>query len=300
MHRIFHDIHKDALILALYLVPAFLYCLYNNLTFVNLSHFDPTTYYLLMQFRVVITGILFQVIFKKRLSLVQWVSLILLTCGCILKQIEFDWTFSLDVDVAKFLNVHIVFVLLQTFCSCFAGVYNEYLLKKENCTADIYVQNIYMYLDSIAFNLVAMFIVDSNPLAAFSTENISKLGDWRVLLIMVNSALIGIITSFFLKKYNSILKVFAGALELVGSAVISYFLFGISILANTILSIIIVSLAMIMYTIYPMKDNNTNQSGDSKAPHNERNGMDDNQINLVDVPKNGCKFPVVADVHECK
>jgi solute carrier family 35 (UDP-sugar transporter), member A1/2/3 len=47
----------------LYFVPAFMYCLYNNLAFVNLATFDPTTYYLLLQFRVVITGIVFQVCF---------------------------------------------------------------------------------------------------------------------------------------------------------------------------------------------------------------------------------------------
>lgn len=52
---------KDAKVLLLYCVPAFLYCLYNNLAFVNLSKFDPTSYYLLLQFRVVITGVLFQV-----------------------------------------------------------------------------------------------------------------------------------------------------------------------------------------------------------------------------------------------
>jgi len=46
------------------MVPAFLYCLYNNLAFVNLATFDPTTYYLLLQLRVVVTGILFQIIFK--------------------------------------------------------------------------------------------------------------------------------------------------------------------------------------------------------------------------------------------
>jgi hypothetical protein len=45
----------------LYFVPAFMYCLYNNLAFVNLSAFDPTTYYLLLQFRVVVTGVVFQV-----------------------------------------------------------------------------------------------------------------------------------------------------------------------------------------------------------------------------------------------
>ena len=49
------------LVLALYFVPAFMYCLYNNLTFVNLEAYDPTTYFLLLQFRVVVTGVIFQV-----------------------------------------------------------------------------------------------------------------------------------------------------------------------------------------------------------------------------------------------
>lgn len=47
-----------------YFVPAFLYCLYNNLAFVNLSAFDPTTYYLMLQLRVVVTGVLFQVFYE--------------------------------------------------------------------------------------------------------------------------------------------------------------------------------------------------------------------------------------------
>ena len=49
----------------LYFVPAGLYCAYNNLGFVNLQHFDPTTYFLLLQFRVVVTGVVFQVMWKN-------------------------------------------------------------------------------------------------------------------------------------------------------------------------------------------------------------------------------------------
>ena len=48
-------------VLLLYIVPSFMYCLYNNLAFVNLANYDPTTYYLLLQFRVVVTGVIFQV-----------------------------------------------------------------------------------------------------------------------------------------------------------------------------------------------------------------------------------------------
>lgn len=53
-------LHSTSL-LKFYMVPSILYCVYNNLAFVNLLKFDPTTYYLLLQFRVVITGVIFQV-----------------------------------------------------------------------------------------------------------------------------------------------------------------------------------------------------------------------------------------------
>ena len=36
-------------VLGLYFVPAALYCLYNNLSFVSLSYFNPTTYFMFMQ-----------------------------------------------------------------------------------------------------------------------------------------------------------------------------------------------------------------------------------------------------------
>lgn len=52
---------QSAALLRFYMVPSALYCVYNNLMFVNLARFDPTTYYLLLQFRVVITGVIFQV-----------------------------------------------------------------------------------------------------------------------------------------------------------------------------------------------------------------------------------------------
>ena len=48
-------------VLCLYMIPAALYCLYNNLQFTNLASYDPTTYFLLLQMRVVVTSILFQV-----------------------------------------------------------------------------------------------------------------------------------------------------------------------------------------------------------------------------------------------
>ncbi|CAL4152239.1 unnamed protein product, partial [Meganyctiphanes norvegica] len=55
------EIKTHSKVLVLYMIPALLYCLYNNLAFVNLAAFDPTTYFLLLQLRVAVTGIVFQV-----------------------------------------------------------------------------------------------------------------------------------------------------------------------------------------------------------------------------------------------
>ncbi|KAL5018864.1 hypothetical protein ScPMuIL_004586 [Solemya velum] len=84
------EVYSQKKILLFYFIPASLYCLYNNLQFLNLETHDPTTYYLLLQLRVVITGLIYQGVFGRRLSRIQWMSLILLTFGCFMKEFNRD------------------------------------------------------------------------------------------------------------------------------------------------------------------------------------------------------------------
>ena len=99
---------KNKNMLGFYFVPAALYCLYNNLSFVSLSFFNPTSYFMFMQIRLLLTGLIYQVdcrneienllhiirgkkelkhpsihqiLFSKILSCKQWGSLLLLTIG---------------------------------------------------------------------------------------------------------------------------------------------------------------------------------------------------------------------------
>ncbi|XP_018573795.1 UDP-galactose transporter senju [Anoplophora glabripennis] len=251
------DIVKNKTVLLLYFVPAFLYCLYNNLAFINLSSFDPTTYYLLLQFRVVVTGVLFQVIFKKVLSKKQWISLLILTTGCMLKQVNFTQSETQSISSNKSTSVEFglsgVFILVQIICSCLAGVYNEYLLKKQGADINIFVQNVFMYLDSIICN-VLLLALNGNILSAFLYENIVKIFHYKVLFVMINNAAIGIVTSFFLKTLNSILKTFASALELVLTAILSYLFFSIPIYLNTVLAIVTVMFAIYLYSQNPVQN----------------------------------------------
>jgi len=267
------EINDNRDIFLRYFIPSFLYCLYNNLTFVNLTSYDPTTYFLLLQFRVVVTGVIFQILFSKRLTRMQWLSLILLTVGCIIKQVGHVKTSAMVDDSTKsdndsfanapmnFFNFSLVLILVQVFASCFAGVYNEYLLKENKNTAHIMMQNVFMYVDSIICNIILILIsgiFTSNEAFKLSNvlapESLSALLSPKVILIMVNNAAIGIVTSLFLKSLNSILKAFASALELMFTGVFAWIIFDIPLDVNTVIAIAIVSFSTWLYSRNPVQN----------------------------------------------
>eukprot|EP01135_Chromosphaera_perkinsii_P004148 Nk52_evm55s270 gene=Nk52_evmTU55s270 len=251
-------------IFMLYFVPAFMYTMYNNLSYVNLLHYDPTTYFLLLQIRVVVTGIVFQFLFNKQLSRTQWISLIVLTCGCVIK----EYGHMAGVDAAKTKsaeeleaarnsnNFYLMLIFVQVFCSCFAGVYNEKLLKGSAGNVDIMVQNSFMYIDSILSNVCFMY-VRGDLAGAISPTNIAALMEHNTMAIITNNALIGITTSLLLKHLNSIVKVYASAAELMITAVAAYFLFGITIDVYTVIAIGMVSYAIFSYTLNPVTNVST-------------------------------------------
>lgn len=152
------------------------------------------------------------------------------------------------------LSVDAIYIFIQLICSCLAGVYNEYLLKGEGARVNIYVQNVFMYVDSIVCNMV-LLILQGNSMDAINLANLRPVFSFNVIIIILNNAAIGIVTSFFLRYLNSILKTFASALELLFTAILCYFLFHIPIHLNTILSIAIVSVSIYLYTLSPVVNN---------------------------------------------
>lgn len=118
-----------------------------------------------------------------------------------------------------------------------------------------------MYIDSILCN-VGILVLQGN-MGAFNNVGPQIFMEPKVLLIMINNAAIGIITSFFLKNLNSILKTFASALELVFTAILCWMIFGIPIHLNTVLAIGTVSCAVILYSQNPV-DNTPKVSKDEE------------------------------------
>ena len=245
---------RNRQVLLLYFVPATLYCLYNNLSFLSLSYFDPTSYFMFMQTRLLLTGLIYQILFSKRLSMKQWGSLVLLTIGCM---VHARGTASGDASSTvlaaswSVLGVGLVFVFTQVLCSVFAGVYNEYLIKGKGADIDIMIQNVFMYLDSIACNMLLLG-VKGDLSTAFTFEALASIANPFVLILIVNNAVLGIVTSLFLKQLNSVLKAFASALEMVFTALLSWPLLGVPLTLHTAAALVAICTAVVIYAQNPV------------------------------------------------
>ncbi len=62
--------------------PALLYTIYNNLMFINLTNFNPPTYRILINLRILWSGLLASTFLKHSIGLRKWIALILLMFGC--------------------------------------------------------------------------------------------------------------------------------------------------------------------------------------------------------------------------
>ena len=164
---------------------------------------------------------------------------------------------------------------LQVFCSCFAGVYNEYLLKGKGSDIHIMVQNVFMYLDSIVCNCLIL-TYQGELTGAFTAASLSSILQVNVVSIIINNAAIGIVVSLFLRSLNSILKTFASALELMFTAVLCWFIFGIPVDVYTVIAILIVSAATYLYAQNPVVN-----KAKSDEVHHKENGASEKKTESV-------------------
>ena len=117
---------------------------------------------------------LLQILFRKHLSSKQWISLLILTVGCMVHAAGSGSDMNLsDVshvsdNFAQFV-LGCVFILIQVLCSVFAGVYNEYIIKGEGAEIHIMIQNVFMYLDSIICNILLLSVKVEKYLRALLT-----------------------------------------------------------------------------------------------------------------------------------
>lgn len=162
------------------------------------------------------------------------------------------------------------------------------------------LHNCYMYVTSIVCN-VAFILFQQNLFYGYSENKNDQADDGMgdgmfsflrgfnklvIAIVMINAS-IGIMTSLFIKTFNSVLKTFVSAIELMLTAILSFLIFGIPIYWNTVVAIFIVSTAILIYAMNPIQADNKDQRKnnskvdivDNESP-TKRNLLLDKQIDV--------------------
>ncbi|GKV22094.1 hypothetical protein SLEP1_g31993 [Rubroshorea leprosula] len=225
---------------ALLAVPAFLYAINNYLKFTMQLYFNPATVKMLSNLKVLVIAVLLKMIMRRRFSVIQWEALALLLIGISVNQLRSlpEGATSLGLPVTTIAYIYtLVFVTVPSL----ASVYNEYALKSQFDTS-IYLQNLFLYGYGAIFNFLAILgiAIFKGPSSLDILQGHSK----ATMLLICNNAAQGILSSFFFKYADTILKKYSSTVATIFTGIASAALFGHTLTMNFILGISIVFISM--------------------------------------------------------
>ncbi|XVE97179.1 hypothetical protein REPUB_Repub02eG0288900 [Reevesia pubescens] len=221
-------------------VPALLYAINNYLKFIMQLYFNPATVKMLSNLKVLVIAVLLKFIMRRKFSVIQWEALALLLIGISVNQLRSlpEGTKALGLPVTTGAYVYtLIFVTIPSL----ASVYNEYALKSQYETS-IYLQNLFLYGYGAIFNFLGILgtVVVKGPSSFDILQGHSK----ATMLLICNNAAQGILSSFFFKYADTILKKYSSTVATIFTGIGSAALFGHTLTMNFILGISIVFISM--------------------------------------------------------
>ena len=314
-----NELKEHSSMMLWYLIPAGLYALGDVLTYVNLRVFDPATLHLLGEMKLVVTAIVHQQLFRKMLNTFHWLALVIITAGCILKALDSmelsnaseialenintqsnTTTADSGEDIATTIHHHptpTIFnyslIGIHILITTVAGVFNEKLLKDKPAIC-INLQNLCLYSNGIILLSLGMIIEgmsnDDNKSISETfisyTSLVTLFSQPSVASMAIIMSIGGIVTSRFLKIFDSIRKSVATALVVVSLPLLSRLIFHTPITVKMIISILMVVLGMNIYTSQPSPvriDEQTIKTKNSNAEPEEQGENDESELFLPSI-----------------
>lgn len=231
-------------------VPAFLYAINNYLKFIMQLYFNPASVKMLSNLKVLVIALLLKMIMRRRFSIIQWEALALLLIGISVNQLKSlpEGSSALGLPVAAGAYLYTLFFVTVP---ALASVYNEKALKSQFDTS-IYLQNLFLYGYGAIFNFLGLVVtaIIQGPNSFNILEGHSK----ATMFLICNNAAQGILSSFFFKYADTILKKYSSTIATIFTGVASAVLFGHTLTINFVLGISIVIISMHQYLSNQIKD----------------------------------------------
>lgn len=188
---------------------------------------------------ILVIALLMRFILKRHFSIWQWEALVLLMAGITVNQLS---NCGASNSLPSNLLAPAILYTAGSICiPSLASVYNEMALKK-NMDTSVHVQNFFLYLFGLLFNLFGLFL-----LVVLGHQSISEVfkGHSKVtMLLVVNNAMQGILSSFFFKYADTILKKYSSTMATIFTGLMSAALFGHALTINFCIGVTIVFISM--------------------------------------------------------
>ncbi|CAN6445778.1 unnamed protein product [Victoria cruziana] len=223
-----------------YPIPAALYLIKNLLQYYIFVYVDAPSYQILKNLNIISTGVLYRIILKKKLSEIQWAAFLLLCVGVTTAQLNSSSDHVLQTPFQGW-----IMAIVMALLSGFAGVYTEAIIKKRP-SRNINVQNFYLYIFGMVFNVAAIFIQDFDDVL-----NKGFFHGYSLITtcMILNHALSGIAVSMVMKYADNIVKVYSTSVAMLFTAVVSVFLFNYHLSLAFFLGSTVVSVSIYLHSL---------------------------------------------------
>uniref|UniRef100_A0A0N5BE92 UDP-galactose translocator n=1 Tax=Strongyloides papillosus TaxID=174720 RepID=A0A0N5BE92_STREA len=252
-------------------IPAFCYAIQNLLYYYAISYLDATLLLVLQQIKILTTAFFTVLLLKRKLSTIQWLSMVVLIVGIILVQIKFpsiknsnivnnstnpNNTIETTTHYYPLPNplhippqiIGLIMVLTGTTIAGFVGTFLEKLFKSS--VTSIWARNFQLSIFSIPVHLTTAFLSEYNKI---STHGLFIGFDYWVILMAFIFGVHGMVVAILLKHASSILKCFASGFVIILTALVSISLFDKWPSYLMIIGTLVIFVAVYMYTKYPYR-----------------------------------------------
>jgi UDP-sugar transporter A1/2/3 len=269
-------------------VPAFIYTIQNFLLYVAIENLDAGTYMVTYQMKILTTAMFTVLMLKRKISIPQWLSLVVLCAGVAVVQISarqsakavglndtiiselllnesspietttllYETTSLIPTTVVAPTSMvpeqnpilGFIAIVIACFLSGFAGIYFEKILKGSNVS--LWLRNVQLASLSLPIGLVVIGMKDYDRVL---NKGFMQGFDYVVWGVVVLQAVGGLVVAVVIKYADNILKAFATSVAIVCATVASIFLFALYPKLLFIFGAVLVIVAVIVYGAFPYR-----------------------------------------------
>ena len=224
------------------------------------EHLFQVTY----QLKILTTAVFSVIMLGKRLSIVQWISLVILFTGISIVQMQPENAGNSSIQTEQRPLLGLVAVIVSCLMSGFAGVYFEKILK--GTKQSVWLRNVQLGFLGAVIGLGTVYIKEGDRV---SSDGFFHGYDSLVWLVIALQSLGGLLVAVVVKYADNILKGFATSLAIVISCVVSVYFFNFQLSFQFVIGAAFVMMSIYLYGKYipppPLVQKSETENGKVRA-----------------------------------